>query len=188
MNVSVLRWVLLAASTIVVILGVALAVVSIAGLGLIDQIAAGEADAAEVTAYDDLWQRILGGIVVVGLVEAVLRNRWTTAWLGLEDVERSAKRAEAVWRIRRRPPIDQRLLSLSTVFSWIGLAGIGIAILVSVIGEDATMLRLSYIGKAIGGLGIAVASATFATLVVRNPKFEPPPPKRGRPGKTEVMR
>lgn len=182
MNASVLRWVLIAASAVVVILGVALAVVSLAGLGLIDRIVAGEIDAAEMADYEDLWQRILGGIVVVGLVEAVLRNRWTTAWLGLEDVERSARRAEAVWRIQRRPPIDQRLLSLSTVFSWIGLAGIGIAILVSVIGEDATMLRLSYIGKAIGGIGIAASSVVFAALVLRNPEFEPPPaPRRPRP-------
>jgi hypothetical protein len=181
MNASVLRWVLPGASAVVVILGVAFAVVSIAGLGLLDQIVAGEADAAEVTGYDDLWQRILGGIVVVGLVEAVLRNRWTTEWLGLGDVERSARRSEAVWRIQRRPPTDQRLLSLSTVFSWIGLAGIGIAIGVSVIGEDATMLRLSYIGKAIGGIGIAASSAAFAALVVRNPEFEPPPATRRPP-------
>ena len=180
MNASVLRWVLLGASAVVVILGVSLAVVSIAGLGLIDRTVAGEVDAAEVAGYDDLWQRILGGIVVVGLVEAVLRNRWTTAWLGLQDVDGSARRGEAVWRIQRRPPIDQRLLSLSTVFSWIGLAGIGIAILVSVIGEDATTLRLSYIGKAIGGLGIAASSAAFAALVVRNPEFEPRP-ATGRP-------
>ncbi len=178
MNASVLRWVLLGASAVVIILGVALAVVSIAGLGRVDQIAAGEMDAAEMTAYDDLWQRILGAIVIVGLVEAVLRNRWTTAWLGLGDVERSARRAEAVWRIQRRPPIDQRLLSFSTVFSLIGLAGIGIAILVSVIGEDATMLRLSSIGRAIGGIGIAASSAAFAALVVRNPEFEPPPATR----------
>lgn len=164
MNASVLRWVLLAASAVVVILGVALAVVSLAGLD-----------------YEDLWQRILGGIVVVGLVEAVVRNRWTTAWLGLEEVDRGARRAEAVWRIQRRPPIDQRLLSLSTVFSWIGLAGIGIAILVSVIGEDATTVRLSNIGKAVGGLGIAASSAVFAALVVRNPEFGPPSATR-RPG------
>ena len=181
MNASVLRWVLLGSSAVVVFLGVALAVVSIAGLGLADQIVAGEADTAEVAGYDDLWQRILGGIVVVGLVEAVLRNRWTTDWLGLQDVERGARRAEAVWRIQRRPPIDQRLLSLSTVFSWIGLAGIGIALGVSVIGEDATMLRLSYLGKAVGGLGIAASSACFAALVVRNPEFEQPPPATRRP-------
>jgi len=72
-------------------------------------------------------------------------------------------------------------LSLSTVFSWIGLAGIGIAIGVSLIGEDATMLRLSYIGKAIGGIGIAASSATFAALVVRTPEFEPPPATRQPP-------
>ena len=181
MNASVFRWVLLAASSVVVILGVALAVVSLAGLGLVDQLVAGELDAAEAAGYDELWQRILGGIVVVGLVEAVLRNRWTTDWLGLQDVERSARRSEAAWRIQRRPPIDQRLLSLSSVFSWIGLAGIGIAIGVSLIGEDAMTLRLSYIGKAIGGLGIAASSAVFAALVVRNPEFEPPPAPRRRP-------
>jgi hypothetical protein len=172
MNASVLRWVLLASSAIVVILGVALGVVSLAGLAMVDQFAAG---------YDDLWQRILGGVIVVGLVEAVLRNRWTTAWLGLEDVERSARRAEAAWRIQRRPPIEQRLLSLSSVFSLIGLAGIGVAILVSVIGEDPATLRPSHIGMAIGGLGIAASSAAFAVLVVRIPEFEPPPAPRRPP-------
>lgn len=163
MNASVLRWVLLASSAVVVILGVALAVVSV------------------VAGNDDLWQQILGGIVVVGLVEAVLRNRWTTAWLGLEDVERSARRAEAVWRIQRRPPIDRRLLSMSTVFSLIGLAGIGVAIGVSIIDEGATMLLLGSIGRVVGGLGIAASSAAFAALVVRNPELEPPPSAR-RPG------
>ena len=181
MKASVFRWVLLAASSVVVILGVALAAVSLAGLGFVDQLVAGEMDAGEAAGYDELWQRILGGIVVVGIVEAVLRNRWTTDWLGLQDVERSARRSEAAWRIQRRPPIDQRLLSLSSVFSWIGLAGIGIAIGVSLIGEDAMSLRLSYIGKAIGGLGIAASSAVFAALVVRNPEFEPPPVPRRRP-------
>jgi hypothetical protein len=160
MNASVLRWVLLASSAVVVVLGVALAVVSV------------------VAGDDDLWQRILGGIVVVGLVEAVLRNRWTTAWLGLADVERSARRAEAVWRIQRRPPIDRRLLSLSTVFSLIGLAGIGVAIGVSVIDEGSTMPTLGSIGRVVGGLGIAASSASFAALVVRNPDLEAPPPAR----------
>ena len=134
-----------------------------------------------MTGYDDLWQRILGGIVVVGLVEAVLRNRWTTAWLGLEDVERSARRAEAVWRIQRRPPLDRRLLSLSTVFSLIGLAGIGIAIGVSVFAEDGSMLSLGSIGKVVGGLGIAASSAAFAALVLRNPELQPPPAPRRPP-------
>jgi hypothetical protein len=181
MNASVLRWVLVAASSIVAILGVALAVVSIAGLGMIDQLVAAETDASEVLAYEDLWQRILGGIVAVGLVEAVLRNRWTTGWLGLEDVERGARRAEAGWRLQRRPPIEQRLLSLSTVFTLIGLGGIGLAILVNLLGDDATTLRLTSIGNAVGGLGIATSSAAFAALVLRNPEFEPPPARRRPP-------
>jgi hypothetical protein len=97
-------------------------------------------------------------------------------------VPREDRRSETASRLESRPPVDRRLFRIGSLLTILGLAGIAGAIAVSVLLPDGeTPLRLSFLGKAIGGAGVAAASASFAALVLRNRTYEPIEVTRRRP-------
>ena len=182
MDTSVIRWALLATSVVVIILGSALAVVSLGGLGVIDRIVAGEADVAEAQAYDSLWQTILLVLLPALFIDGLLRSRWITAWLSLQGVSRQTRGVETAWRLEKRPQLDRRLFTIGSALSFVALAGIGVALVVSVLLPDGdTPIRLSSIAKAVAGAACAASSIAFAALVLRNRTFAPVELTRRRP-------
>jgi hypothetical protein len=175
----------MAANCVVIIAGIALALVSLGGLELIDRLIAGEADMAEARGYDVLWQSVLLVLTVAWALQAWLRHRWLTDWLGLQGVSRDELKLETEWRLAHRSSRDRRIYRTASLLGWIGVAGIAGAIGASVVLPDGELpLRLSVIGKAIGGFGLAASAGLYAWLTVRNWTFEPlvVPRRRGSAG------
>lgn len=162
------NWVVVGVHVAMGALGLALAVVSLSGLIVIDQAVAGSVSILEARAYDALWRTLLVGLMIVAIPAAVLRRRWVNTWLGVADVPKEVQDEVMRERLGDAPPVDRNLYRANSFFTWVSVAGFVAAIGVSLAGDDATALRLSFLGKALAGSAIVGASAAAVTLIRRN--------------------